>query len=628
MTVSQWADAERFLSSEGAAEPGRWKTSRVPYMREIMDAVADPMIKRVVVAKAAQTAYTEACLNNVCGYYIDQDPTSILVIMPTLELAESWSKDRLMPMLRDTPVLQNLVHIGAGANSKSTLRNKAFPGGRLTMIGANAPSGLASRPIRVVLADEVDRWPLSAGGEEEGEGDPLSLAAKRQTTFWNRKIFVGSTPKHKDTSVIWREWLASDMRRYHCPCAHCGELQFLKWQQVRWDKTDAGEHLPETACYVCEHCGSLWSEAERHIAVARGQWIAGKPTRDVAGFHVPGLISPWLTMFEIVEEFLKVRRDRNQLQTWVNTVLGEPFEDQSEKIEASALIGRGENYGPEAVPDGALIVTAGVDVQLSRIEILYVAFGLHEESWTVAQEVILGDPQGKEIWDDVDGALLRIFKTESGREMRVRAACIDSGGHATAQVLAFARNRYARKIYAIKGKEGTRPIWPRQASKSSKGKIPFYLIGVDTCKDALYGRLSIRRHGPGFCHFPVGAPFDQKFFDQLASEVCKTKMIKGRALRYWFLPSGRRNEALDCFVYAIAARNSLRLKLISRPDFSPKKPAATDAPETSANDLPAVTEREATTPAQVAALPQRPVTPWTRRPGGWIGQRRGSWFNR
>ena len=365
LTVSQWADRERVLSPEASAEPGLWDTSRAEYLRGVMDAINDPAVTRIVVAKGSQVGYTEA-LNNVLGYFIDQDPAPVLVIQPTVEMAEQWSKDRLSPMLRDTPCLTGRVQSPLTRDSGNTMRQKVFAGGRLAIVGANSPAGLASRPVRIVVCDEVDRFPISAGSE----GDPIALSAKRQGTFWNRKTLVGSTPTMKETSVIWREWLASDMRRYMVPCHACGQEQALQWSGVKWDKAEDGRHLPQTAHYMCEACGAVWTDADRHDAVAKGQWVATNPdgSAGVAGFHIPGFLSPWLSLADIVAEFLAARKDRQLLQVWSNTVLGEPVEPQQEMIEGNTLLRRGENYGPQSIPDAVQILVAGVDVQADRLE--------------------------------------------------------------------------------------------------------------------------------------------------------------------------------------------------------------------------------------------------------------------
>lgn len=566
LTVSEWADAERVLSSEASAEPGRWDTSRVPYMRAVMDAMTEPGISRVVVAKASQVAYTET-IGNVLGYFIDQDATSILVIQPTLEMGEAWSKDRLQPMLRDTPCLADMISAPQSRETSNTLRQKQFPGGRLAIVGANSPAGLASRPVRIVLADEVDRWPVSAGSE----GDPLALAAKRQATFWNRKTLIGSTPTLKGISVIWREWENSDMRKFYVPCPDCDHRQVLIWANVRWDKSADGKHLPHTAHYVCEHCGSVWDDARRHDAVSRGEWRAtaeGAP--GVAGFHISALMSPWVMLSSVVQEFLAAKRDPALLQVWTNTTLGEPFEQEREKIESTPLLSRCENYGDQSIPSGALFLTAGVDVQGDRLEVSIFAWGAHEESWAVRHVVLPGDPAQQHVWDLLDEVLRAPYHNEDGREKRVKATCIDVGGHHQHAVLQYCRRR--RGVLPIKGVAGPRPIFPPRSSRT-KINQRIFLLGVDTAKDTLYARLRFAEPGPGFIHFPVGGAFDAEYFAQLTSEEVQTRYNEGRPYRVWMLPPGKRNEALDCAVYALAARHATRIRLdIALPKPRPPTP--------------------------------------------------------
>src|SRR5882672_4269896 len=269
LTVSQWADAHRRLSSESSAEPGEWHTSRAPYQRGLMDAVADPAIREIWVMKAAQIGWTEI-LNNVIGFHIDQDPAPILLVQPNLEMAEAWSKDRLAPMIRDTPALRGKIADPRARDTGNTLLHKTFAGGHLTIAGANSPAGLASRPIRIVLFDEVDKFPSSAGAE----GDPISLGKKRSTTFWNRKMLAGSTPTIKGSSRVEEGFEASDQRYYFVPCPHCQEFQRLTWPQVRWP-----EGRPEAAVYVCQHCGAEISEAQKPAMILAGEWRASKPSR-------------------------------------------------------------------------------------------------------------------------------------------------------------------------------------------------------------------------------------------------------------------------------------------------------------------------------------------------------------
>jgi phage terminase large subunit GpA-like protein len=635
LTVSEWADRERRLSPEASAEPGTWDTGRTEYLRDVMDAMNDPSIARVVCIKGSQVGWTEA-LNNILGYLIAEDPGPVLVIQPSLEMAETWSKDRLSPMLRDSPCLVGKVQSPLTRDSGNTLRQKVFTGGRLAVVGANSPSGLASRPVRIVIADELDRFPVSAGSE----GDPLALAAKRQSTFWNRKTLLGSTPTLKDTSAIWREWQASDQRKYFVPCPDCQHEQVLTWAGVKWDKSDTGAHLPATAFYICESCGAVWDDAARHDAVARGKWIATNPdVVGIAGFHIPGFLSPWLSLADITREFLNSRKDPALLQVWANTVLGEPVEPSQETVEGSSLLRRGEVYGPQSIPDGVLLLTAGVDVQADRVEVQVVGFGAHEESWAVRYEVLPGDPAQTSVWRLLDNVLAEPYRTDTGRELRIRATCVDTGGHHQHQVLTYCQQRRHRNVFPIKGASGPRPIWPARVSRT-KNNQHIWIVGSDTAKDVVYGRLRIATPGPGYMHFPIGGPFDAEYFAQLTSEVVRTRFNEGRPYRVWVLPPGKRNEALDCSAYALAARHAtrIRLDLARRHEPPPDELLDDDAPSPQVLDEPETSQAPAI-PSSRQADPQAVVheayAASLRQPRfvqapetGWINPRRGSWIDR
>jgi phage terminase large subunit GpA-like protein len=506
-----------------------------------------------------------------------------------------------------------------------------FTGGRLAIVGANSPAGLASRPVRIVIADEVDRFSISAGSE----GDPLALAAKRQGTFWNRKTLLGSTPALKETSVIWREWLCSDMRRFMVPCPDCGFEQALSWASVKWDKTEAGKHLPSTAYYTCEDCGAVWTDTDRHDAVAKGRWVATNPdVVGVAGFHIPGFLSPWLSLADIVAEFLAARRDPALLQVWENTVLGEPHEPPQETIEGSSLPRRGENYGPASIPDAVQLLVAGVDVQVDRLEAQIVGFGAFEESWAVRYEVLPGDPAQGHVWKLLDHVLGESYRSDIGRELRVRVTCVDTGGHHQHHVLTYCQQRRRRNIFPIKGIAGPRPIWPVRVSRT-KDNSRIWMVGVDTAKDTLYGRLRISDPGPSYIHFPIGGAFDQEYFAQLTSEVVRTRYAQGRPYRVWILPPGRRNEALDTACYALAARHAVRIPILApRPEQRvPASPIADDDDgvvlETEESEIGTPSVRRDIDPDRLhQAYAQRDI-----RPAGWVNEGRGrwprgSWFDR
>jgi phage terminase large subunit GpA-like protein len=547
--VSQWADAKRRLSPEASAEPGRWDTARAEYQRGIMDALSDPAVNVVVVMSSAQVGKTEAVLN-VTGYFIDQDPAPILVLQPTLEMGQAFSKDRLAPMLRDTPVLADKVADPRSRDSGNTLLHKRFYGGHLTVVGANSASGLASRPIRVLIADEVDRYPISAGTE----GDPVSLAIKRTTTFWNRRIVLVSTPTVKGQSRIEAAFEESDKRFYLVPCPDCGHEQRLRWQQVRWPEGNAAG-----AEYACEDCGTLWSDAQRWGAVRKGRWEATAEFRGIAGFHLNELYSPWRRLSETVADFLAAKADPERLRTWVNTSLGETWEDRGETVDHSALDRLREPYGPDDLPDEVQVATAGVDTQGDRLEVEIVGWGEDEESFGIAYHVLYGDPAQPAVWEELDAVLLETYRTASGRTVRVQAAAIDSGGHHAEAVLRFCRERFRRRVYAIKGQGGQgKPVWPVRASKT-KTRDSVFMVGVDTAKDTIYARWGIDDPGPGYCHLPAdpSTGYDDDWTEQATSEQRVTRYREGRPYTVWVLPKGKRNEALDCRVYALAAKKAL-----------------------------------------------------------------------
>jgi phage terminase large subunit GpA-like protein len=544
LTVSQWADRERRLSSESSAEPGEWRTARAPYQRGIMDAVTDPMVREIWVMKSAQIGWTEI-LNNVIGYHIDQDRAPILLVQPTLEMAEAWSKDRLAPMLRDTPALRAKIADAKARDSGNTLLHKTFDGGHLTIAGANSPAGLASRPIRIVLFDEVDRFPASAGAE----GDPIALGRKRTTTFWNRRMLAGSTPTIKGSSRIEQGFDNSDQRYYFVPCPHCDEMQRLVWANVRWP-----EGRPSEACYVCAHCGAEIYEPQKAEMLVAGEWRALKESRGIAGFHISEIYSPWASWGELAVSFLEAKRLPETLQAWTNMALGETWENQGDTIESAGLISRRESYTDNSLPPGVLLVTMGTDVQDDRLESTIWGWGAEQEAWKIAHLVLRGDPASDALWREHDELLRRRLPTDDGRLLGIESCCIDSGGHFTENVYRYCAKRKRARVWAIKGQGGQgRLVWPKRPGRGRKINVDVWLIGVDTVKDLLYSRVKkVIAPGPGYLHFD--ATTEPEWFDQFASETVVHKISMGRRVRMWRpRATGTRQEALDCTVYAYAA---------------------------------------------------------------------------
>lgn len=549
LTVSQWADEYRRLSPEASAEPGRWNTDRAPYQRAIMDAVNDARCEDIIIMSSAQVGKTELILN-IIGYYIDYDPSPILVLQPTLEMAQTFSKDRLAPMLRDTPALKGKVKDARSRDSGNTILHKTFPGGHITMVGANSAAGLASRPIKVVLMDEVDRYPASAGTE----GDPIKLAEKRTTTFWNRKKIKVSTPTIKGRSPIEKEFLTSSMEEWNVPCPCCGKYQPYEWGRI---------HFSDVTM-ECKFC--LEHISERDWKSNPGKWVAAKENNKKRGFHLNELASPWKHWEEIIEDFKEADRDRKQgdiekLKTFVNTALGEPWEERGEAADDNVLLSRRERYNAD-LPDGVLLVTAGVDVQDDRFEVEITGWGKGYESWGILYKKIKCNPEQEEAWDKLEQFLDTELYFENGNSLLIAATCIDTGGHFTSETYKFLKKmeRKQKKIFGIKGMGGEGIPLINKISTNNVEKVRIFILGVDSGKEILMTRLKTVDEGPGYCHFPINADrgYDETYIKGLTSEQRVVSVKDNRATLKWVKKSGTRNEPLDLRNYSTAAAEILR----------------------------------------------------------------------
>ena len=533
LTVSEWADQYRVLSPESSAETGRWRTSRAEYMREVMDAFNDPTITTIVLMFSAQTAKTEG-LNNCVGYAIDKDPAPILMVQPTDKMMKRWSLTRFSPMVRDTEPLEYLYI--KDKKRTNTISSKEFHGGYLLAVSAGSASDVSGQPIRFLFLDEVDRFEHSLGDE----GDPIQLAIKRTTTFWNKKIWLASTPTIVGVSRIAAAFDESDKRYFMVPCHSCGWHQRLTWSGVRWD-----EGQPDTAKYRCEACDEPWNDAERWKSIRQGHWKATETHNGTAGFHVNEIYSSWVTLADMAANFLKAKHT-GKLQEFTNLSLGEPWEEQGKRVDEELLIGRCEDYDGEHLPIGCLVLTAGVDVQDDRLEVDVVAWGKGDESWNVDYKTIYGAPSNPDVWRDLDAELAETYIRQDGAELKISVTAVDSGGHFTNDVYRYCASRVAHRIFAIKGVAGTgKPIIKKMRSKAA------FLVGVDTAKERLYSHLQLTEVGAGYCHFPQER--DEEYFLQLTAEKSLIRYNKGFSFRYW-KKIRKRNEALDCRVYAMAAK--------------------------------------------------------------------------
>lgn len=550
ITLSQWADEYRRLSPESSAEPGRWKTSKAPYQREIMDAISDINTEKVVVMSSAQIGKTDAFLLNTIGYYMSYDPAPIMVLEPTITMAMSTSKEKLAPMLRDTPVLKGKINEHS-RTSGNTILQKIFPGGHVTLVGANSPASLASRPMRILLADEIDRYPPTAGKE----GDPLMLATKRLATFWNKKIVNVSTPTNRDTSRIALEYKNSTQEVWNVPCPACGKLNELKWANIVYDK----ENL-DVIYHKCEACGAASTETQWKEQYKNGKFIAENPGNKVRGFHLNVFASLFVTWRETVEKFIAANEEAKRgnvelLKVWTNTELGECWDEAGEQMEADDLFERREQYDCE-IPEKVICLTCGIDTQDDRFELEIVGWCEEKENYGIKYKIIYGDLKKNAVWDALDAALDETFTREDGTKMKISCTCMDSGGHFTNEVYRFCKERVTRKIFAIKGRGGADVPYISRPTKSNRLKAPLFTIGVDTGKSLLFQRLQIVQEGPNYCHFPIEADkgYTEDYFKGLTAEKMILTYKKGIAQYAWIKKEGGiRNEPLDVRNYASAA---------------------------------------------------------------------------
>ncbi|WP_338842039.1 phage terminase large subunit family protein [Paenibacillus glucanolyticus] len=572
LTVSDWSDLYRRLSSEASAEPGQWRTERAPYQREIMDALNDDETETIVVMSSAQVGKTEIILN-IIGYYIHQDPSPIMLVQPTLELAQAFSKDRLSPMVRDSPELKKRMAGTKSRDSGNTMLHKTFPGGHITMAGANSPASLASRPIRVVLLDEVDRYPVSAGTE----GDPVTLVSKRTTTFHNRKRVLVSTPTIKGASRIETAYEASSMEQWCLSCPSCGDYQPLAWPQIRF----------EDAMMACKYCGTLHSEID--WKARPGKWIARKVNQKVRGFHLNELASPWKRWENIIEEFKEAKRNGTEtLKAWVNTSLGETWEEKGEQLDEDVLYNRREMYHAD-VPDGVKVLTAAVDTQDDRFEVEVQGWGAGHENWRIQYRVIYGDLKQPQIWADLDEFLKRTWEDAEGRKFPIALTCMDSGGHFTNEVHRFCKERSARRLFSIRGEgsgDGTRLPLIIGTTTNNRYKATVVRLGVDEGKSKIMSALKIPvvdefgNRSRGYCHFPLTTAernrgYERQYFEGLTAEALHTRVKMGVPYQVW-VKIRSRNEPLDLAVYNRAAIEILQ------PDLENMQPYCSGAAKATA----------------------------------------------
>jgi phage terminase large subunit GpA-like protein len=550
LDVAQWADAERMLTVSSSPFPGRWKTERAEYQRGIMKAFSDAKTEKIVCMTSAQVGKTEI-MNNICGFFLVHDPCPILILLPTLELARAWSVDRLAPMISTTPAIRDQIGESRMKDGDNTILQKQFKNGsRLSIAGSNSPASLSSRPIRIVLMDEVDRMALSSGSE----GDPILLASRRTQNFFNRKIAMFSTPTIKGESRIESAFEESDRRYYNLKCHACDFQQVLSWGQVRWEK----DH-PETAKYHCSECDVEWSDVQRKKAIRSGEWIATAPFSGTAGFHLSGLYSPWVDIPELAKLFLESKHTGQQaLRVFVNTVLAESWEEnEGDGVETNDIMARATHF-ETPLPDSSIgVLCASADVQADRIETLVCGYS-NSQTYVVGFQIFYGSPTSESLWLEVEEYLKTTWQHPSGQDLRITRSFIDSG-YETGAVYNFCRKLESLGVRAIKGVGGSNRAEIGRPTKNNTSRCNVFPLGVNTLKTQILARLKIDDpKDSGFINFPDF--LDEEFFLQLTSERLIKRYVKGIP-RMEFKQMRPRNEALDLMVYNLAAFRSLNANM-------------------------------------------------------------------
>lgn len=553
------------LSPENSAVPGRWKTSRTPYLKEIMDAFTDDSVRTIAVVASSQVGKTEAELCLI-GYMIDQDPGSALFIMPTDQVAKDYAKRRLAPMLRDTPCLRQKVGDMKSRDGSSTITQKQYPGGMLTIFGSNSPANLAGTPARYVFGDEVDRWADSAGRE----GDPVQLLERRTATFYNSKMVLVSTPTVKDASAIERAFNRGTRERWCAKCPHCGEYHFVDFDSIHFEHRKESsardtQYFVDSVRWACPSCGCLSDEAT--MKSQPHKWIAERPEAKANGtrsFWINGFSSPWTSWEKIVLEFLQTKDDPNQLKAVYNTLLGQLWELRTDIPDEDEVMARAERYEAE-LPDGVLVLTCGVDTQDDRFEYEVVGHGFNRETWGIEYGRIQGKPDREDTWERLDGVLDRTYRFGDGKGLKIAITLIDNGGHYAQEVREQCSLRQGKRVFPSIGsnKYGDPYVAPAKkidfcTPKGNTGKVWHFRIGTDAGKEHIMSALRVTEGHAHRMHFPADQSrgYDLLYYKGLLSEYMDPETMKWEQI-----PGHKRNEPLDCRNYANAAFRALNPNL-------------------------------------------------------------------
>lgn len=567
ITPSEWADKYRILSPKASSTPGRWETARTPYLREIMDRFSpyDPC-EEVVVMKGAQIGMTEAGMN-VMGYWIHIDPGSIFYIMPTVETVKRNSKIRIDPMIESTPELRKKIKVARSREAGNTMLQKEFPGGVVYLAGANSASSLASVPVGRIVLDEIDKYPVNV----DKEGDPIKLAIVRTRTYPRRKIFMLSTPGEAETSRVAPAFEKTTQRKYHVPCPHCGYMQPLEFDWLRWEGDD-----PYTTQLLCQGCDGLIHEQNKHNMLAHGEWRdtmdkpgQGGDKRKIWGYHINSLYSPpgWFSWGDAVKEHLDAEQKGDaEKQVFQNSVLGLPWEASGVVPEWKDLYKRRGTVATNKPIRAVVFLTAGVDVQGDRLEVEIVGWCRGKISQSIDYRVIPGDPGKDEVWKELDKLMAEVWVREDGAELSITKLAIDSG-YSTTQVYEWCKKWPTTRVFPVKGNDSQltilstgRPVHHKKKGQKAKaGGLMLYHVGVGIVKSEIYSFVPLVPNAEGelpngYCMWPA---YGQEYFQGLCAEKRVAKVDTKNFTSWVWVKTYERNEPLDTRVYARAAANAV-----------------------------------------------------------------------
>lgn len=552
LTVSEWADKYRILSPKDSASPGRWHTSRTPYLKAPMNAFNDLHIRDITFVAGTQLGKT-VMEQNMIAYAIDQEPGPMLIVYPTDKLAEFTSQNRLRPMIALSEPLRKKYD-----EEHSQRLELQFDDMYIALVGGNSASGLSSRPVQYVFFDEIDKFPRWTGQE----ADPLKLAEERTKTFYNKKIVKVSSPTLKDGN-IWRGWENAEAQyEYFVPCPFCGEFQTFQMKNLRWEGAKTPEEARRAAAYHCESCGEIIEDRRKMAMLRNGEWRivndAPKKPRRVA-FHLSSFYSPWLTFGDIAEEFVSSKDTPEKLMNFINSWLAEPWVDKSSRMKSDIVMAKALPYERGTMPARAQLLTAGVDVQLDHFWYSVRAWGPHMTSWLV-------DNGRAETWADVATIIDRNYADENGEIRNVNLACIDSG-YNTDEVYQFCAEHLG---VAVPTKGSSTALKSRYTvtvlDKAVGFGLRLFSFDPNQLKDYIAGRLAVDAGAPG--SWNVYKDIEREYCDQVCAEQkVEHKDKKGRVSYVWEkITSHAQNHYLDTETNNILAAEILGVRYLMEPE--------------------------------------------------------------